>query len=389
MTQTPNANYIALDELLADDEPTDWLIEGIYPTAEAILVSGASHSGKTFLLLDQGLAVAYGRPWLGHYDVPRARPVLYAPSEGRRGIRKRLSSAIDYHYGPGTRAPFYVYRNRLNLTRAESVVNFYRTIVDTQAALVIVDVLRDATPGVAENSDEMGDAFGLLRDLAHETGATFLVAHHLGKDTTKGSRGHSSLKDKADQEVLVTASTVPSSDGGLLWTAVTMTNSKNRNEENWGRLALDLRKPEGHEAAVIVGTGAGASRTQGERNTDPAYLVAIDLATQGRTQGRTQGGYATVSDLVEATGNVRQTVDEKLKGLVQRGFVEIDDSKRPKRITLTEAGDRIRTQGPTQGPTQGTPNAGQGAAPYRGAAPALGTSEDLPTLSVLIGGKAT
>ena len=71
--------------------PTEWLIEGIYPLGEIILMVGEPHSGKTYVALDQGLAVAYGAPWLGIYDVPRPRPVLYVPTEGIKGIAKRVT----------------------------------------------------------------------------------------------------------------------------------------------------------------------------------------------------------------------------------------------------------------------------------------------------------
>lgn len=335
------SNLIALGDLIwQSEQPTDWLIEGIYPTAEAILMSGPSHSGKTYILLDQGLAVAYGRPWLGRYKVPEARPVIYAPSEGRRGIGIRVRSAIEYHYPHDEFPEFYVYSDRLNLTRMESTVPFLKAIEEVKAALVIVDVLRDATPGISENSDEMGDAFGLLRDIAHETGATVLVAHHFGKDKSRGSRGHSSLKDKADQEILVSSSSFPAPDGGVLATSITMENSKNRNEDNWGRISLELRRPEGLRMPVIVRPSMNTYGRQGMNEAALTYLRAIgDKA--GQTQGESREPYCTINDICESTGNQRQTVAEALKRLEGRGFVDINREHKPQRISLTDEGRRL------------------------------------------------
>lgn len=330
---------VNLQTLLVESEtPTDWLVDGILPKGEAVLFAGSSHSGKTYALLDLGLAVAYGRPWLGRYVVPEARPVIYAPSEGRRGIGKRVRSAIDYHYPYAAAPDFLLYGNRLDLTNVESRLDFRRAIRYSEAALVIVDVLRDATPGVPENSDEFGDAFGYLRDLAQETGATIIAAHHLGKDTTKGSRGHSSTKDKADQEVIVTASTIPTADGDIAWTTVTLKNSKNRNEDNWGTVTLDLRKVSDVEyaAPVIV----GEYLTTSANIVNPTHLTMLRAIAESSTSSTTSSskGAATYKDIKEVLGISKQAANEGAKALEGLGLVDVDRTPKAHLVTLTDAG---------------------------------------------------
>jgi biotin operon repressor len=348
---TTNPNLITLADLITGaHQPTEWLIEDNYPTEETILFTGPSGAGKTYLALDQGLAVAYGKPWLGTFAVPEPRPVLYAPSEGRRGIGRRVLSAIEYHYPYEPVAPFTTYGGRLNLGDLSTLIPFHQAIEETRAALVVIDVLRDATPGISENSDEMGDALGLLRDLVHETGATFLIAHHTGKDPSKGSRGHSSLKDKADQELLIkSAATLDPRTGHILRTNLTVSNTKNRNEENWGKLGIEISKPPGSLAPVVIGLDnprkeAPQLSTEGVTVTEAIARTVPELST---TVG------VTYEDIQNAIGKSRTAVVRTVKALQGQGYVEIDASGRGHIITLTERGVELTV---TQLSTSVTPN---------------------------------
>lgn len=72
-------------------------------------------------------------------------------------------------------------------------------------ALVIVDTLARAMGEGDENSGpDMGAMIRTLDLIRGETGAHVLVVHHAGKDTSKGARGHSSLRAAVDTEIEVT-----------------------------------------------------------------------------------------------------------------------------------------------------------------------------------------
>jgi hypothetical protein len=74
-------------------------------------------------------------------------------------------------------------------------------------ALIIIDTLARAMGGGDENSGQ--DMGALIRnvDLIRErTGAHVMLIHHSGKDTSRGARGHSSLRAAADTEIELTRS---------------------------------------------------------------------------------------------------------------------------------------------------------------------------------------
>lgn len=318
--------------------PVAWLIEDIYPKGEVVLMAGASHSGKTYLALDQGLAVAYGRPWAGHATTQT--PVIYAPSEGLLGIGKRVSAALDYHSTYEELAQFFTFSEGLSLTHGDSLDHLKSHAHRTGAGLIIVDVLRDATAGIEENSAQFGDAFGLLRDLGQQTGATVLVLHHLGKDPTKGARGHSSLKDKTDLEVIVTA-TEPTLGTGVRTTAVQLDNTKNRNHDSWN-ITMELRKPEPDSAApVIVGIWMDS-----ENQLQPAPVVtlqAVAAACNHLQPDATSGGCKLSDAAKRAKMSVTGFAKQAEKARTQ-GYLVKDETGYPALWRLSKKGKAVDLQ---------------------------------------------
>lgn len=351
---------VSIEELIYEStRPIDWLIEDVYPVGEIVLMAGASHSGKTYTALDQGLAVAYGAPWLGIYDTKRT-PVIYAPSEGRRGIGKRLRAAIEFHQPYSQLPPFHLFSERLNLVSGDSFKHLVQMQEETGSQFVIVDVLRDATPGIAENSDEMGDMFGRLRDFSAHSGATLLVLHHLGKDASKGARGHSSIKDKTDIEVIVTASEIRSET--FRRTTIRLDTTKNRNYDS-AEISLILTRPnETFVAPVIIGA-------DNPQNTGiivrEAYLTM--LKAFGRVEAsegdRKVGSLTTVAELVEATGHTKPTVTDTLKAMQPLGLVQVDKSGKAHLWSVTKKGRKAIVRQPEGTQTDGGISEGRGQHP--------------------------
>ena len=76
--------------------------------------------------------------------------------------------------------------------------------------LLIVDTVARAMAGGDENcSQDMGALIGACDAIRNELDCTILLIHHAGKDTTKGARGHSSLRAAVDTELEVTGTVNP------------------------------------------------------------------------------------------------------------------------------------------------------------------------------------
>lgn len=184
----------------ASRPPPKWIIKGIVPRAELLVLFGESGAGKSFTALDLGAAIARGVEWRGH-KVKQGR-VVYVAAEGAGGFRNRL---VAYAIKEGITLadiPLGVIANAPNLLEKAEAIELAKSI--GRADVVIVDTFAQATAGANENSGEdIGKALAHCKGIHRATGALVILVHHAGKDLTKGARGWSGLRAAADAEIEV------------------------------------------------------------------------------------------------------------------------------------------------------------------------------------------
>lgn len=180
-----------------------WIIKGVLPKAGLGVVYGASGSGKSFAVLDMGMAIARGCEWRGK-RVRQGR-VAYIAAEGADGFRKRLAAYALRNQVDLAEVPMTVLNAAPNLLEKQDAVDVARGIKASGGAdLIVIDTFAQTTPGANENAGEdVGKALGYCKRIHEVTGAMVLLIHHSGKDATKGARGWSGLRAAADAEIEV------------------------------------------------------------------------------------------------------------------------------------------------------------------------------------------
>lgn len=213
--------------MLAARPPGEWLVKGVLPQADLIVLFGESGSGKSFCAIDLGAAVSRGIEWRGR-RVKRGK-VIYIAAEGGGGVGSRFKAycqrneidVADLDMGIITVPP--------NFMEKDDIGELAKSIGAAGGAdMIIVDTYAQVTPGANENSGEdMGLALANARALRNATGAVVLLVHHAGKDSSKGARGWSGIKAAADAELQVIkhedgsrelrVSKMKDGDDGLSW----------------------------------------------------------------------------------------------------------------------------------------------------------------------------
>jgi hypothetical protein len=184
-----------------------WIVDGLLNAGEFSLVVGASGTAKTFFAVDLGLRVADGQELFGR--ATRRHGVVYIATEAGRGIENRVCAYKQYYPSMPADLPFAAVVSPVNLRHAGTCDRVYDKImkagISEPVGLIIVDTLSRGMGGGDENSSaDMGAFVVNMDELRQRTGAHVLIVHHLGKDQSRGARGHSLLRAAVDTEIVVT-----------------------------------------------------------------------------------------------------------------------------------------------------------------------------------------
>jgi hypothetical protein len=183
--------------------PMRWMVRGVFPMEGLAALYGASGSGKSFLTLDLGCAIAGGEyEWFGRRVIQA--PVTYVCLEGESGMGKRVKAWSLNHDKPVPDSLHFITQPfDLLSSDVEELAKSISSCGGTNG-LVILDTLNRAAAGADENSSvDMGNLIAASKRLQSLTGGLVLLVHHTGKDASKGLRGHSSLYAALDGAIEV------------------------------------------------------------------------------------------------------------------------------------------------------------------------------------------
>ena len=216
------------------DRKADYLVKGWLGSEAVSVVYGDSNCGKSFFGLDLSAHVASGQPWMG-LNVRKGK-VLYLASEG--GVKsygpriEAIRNAKSDIYDKGMADYFLLLPTPVDLHGDKDVDAISAALPDLDFSLIVVDTLAMSMGGGSENdSADMGKYIQNIFELKVRYNCHVMIIHHSGKDKSKGSRGHSSLRAAVDTEIEV-------EDEGSFRTA---TCKKQRDMENGKQVAFTLR----------------------------------------------------------------------------------------------------------------------------------------------------
>lgn len=195
-----------------------YLIKNLIAPGDVGCIFGAPGAGKSLISPYLGYALAQGREAFGM----RAKQggVFYVAAEDSFGMRGRIK-ALKAEYGA---APdFTLVEGVSDLLTADSpdLAALKVAVADRKPAMIFIDTLSMAFPGLEENSAEaMGRVVKVARDLT-SWGAAVILIHHDTKAEGSTPRGHSILNGALDMALHVQ----PRDEAGIIRGKLT----KNRN----------------------------------------------------------------------------------------------------------------------------------------------------------------
>jgi RecA-family ATPase len=175
-TETPKCESFSLDEFLSlESEEIEFLVPGMLPRGETVLLAAMPKTGKTLLATDAAFAIATGEcDFLGE-KVKQGRVLLISTDESPQSTRAKLLKR-GFRRGDQLQIMTTWSIGQLNDLEAK--------LEDFRPDLVVIDSLRRITAGreISENSAEFGDAIYQLKELTGKYGAACILIHHTNKN---------------------------------------------------------------------------------------------------------------------------------------------------------------------------------------------------------------
>lgn len=309
------------------------LVQNLLNPSDVALAFAESNNGKSWFAIELAHAIATGQPFLGRKTVQA--PVLYIVAEGAEGFKRRIAAYQKQKgYNP-QEVPFFMIEEQVNFLTAQgedvkALVASMKHIEEKSGpiGLLIIDTLSRVMGAGDENKSEDMNLFNnRITRIAKETGAHVLIIHHQGKDSTKGARGHSSLRAAVDTEIRV------EKKADLTFVA---TVTKQRDMEFCEPLAFKLEKvvigkdPEGDliESCVVV----PAALPIKDHHLSPVAELALDALLE--LSGIFEETAVPIADWRDAFNKRYQADNKKAKGmawsrakteLVLKNRVSLDD----------------------------------------------------------------
>ena len=173
----------------------DYIIEGHLRESETANFISTSKSYKTFSVMDLGLCVATGRPWLDTFKTRQGVVYIIDNELHKSTIAARVNSVakakgIDLA-AVGNNLYFESLRGRVKDIHAMD--GFFRSIEPGRVKLIILDALYRFYPdGISENDNaQLAGLYNAIDRHAERIGCAFLMVHHCAK----GNQANKAVSD--------------------------------------------------------------------------------------------------------------------------------------------------------------------------------------------------
>lgn len=166
---------------LISTHPPAWRVKGILSTDDYGVLAGPKGVGKTFALLDLGVAVALGAPWFGRFDTEQARVLVMTSEDSRArlwrrvdGIARSLERAPDDLDGE-------LFIHPLSFSAAGDLERLVAELDELGPGLVVLDPAYRYMNGIRAQLFDMGAVLAPLQEACSAVGAPLVVGHHYNR----------------------------------------------------------------------------------------------------------------------------------------------------------------------------------------------------------------
>jgi AAA domain len=176
-TQAPIVESMGADELFdLESEAIDWLVPGLLPVGETVLLCALPKVGKTKLAVDLSFSVATGESRFLGQETKQGRVLLIMPDASLQSLKHELLKR-------GFRKEDAKNVRIIPRWSIDQLAALEAELEDFRPDLVVIDSLKRITVGkeISENSAEYADNIYALKDMLTRYRAAGVLVHHANK----------------------------------------------------------------------------------------------------------------------------------------------------------------------------------------------------------------
>ncbi|MBP6963849.1 MAG: AAA family ATPase [Armatimonadetes bacterium] len=313
--------------------PVPWLVEGLIPKGGLCLLAGDSGVGKSWLGFHLGQTVASELPFLGKFPVEKGA-VLYLDAESgenliRRRFKKLWKGLEEANPDLDPDIPFSVLLSAVDLD-ADGLQALTERIRRECIRLVVLDPMIHFGSADENDSRAMASFLEGIRQVSRDTGAAFLLVHHVRKESRLASnapgqmiRGSSAIRAVMDSVLYVRRL----NDGKLQ-----VEHDKSRQAEAVPRFLVEVTDPDEETTSISY---AGESGTAESRRELAEEAILRTIADTGGTAKR-----QLIVEQCKAEGVSEKTVNNTLSALVEASRLTKVQRGKPVFYSLPETSNK-------------------------------------------------
>lgn len=273
--------------------PLQWLVPHEIPESGLTVLFGESGAGKSFVALDYALRIA------------QEAPVVYIPTEGEAGYRKRVAAWCQHN--KKEEGALYFLFGAISLLEREILGLLLEDLMIIKPKLIVVDTLAMAMAGGDENSSrDMGIVMKACRAINYNLKTSVILVHHVGKAGVT-ERGSGALRGNADTMIRVN----PADE------LILVECSKTKDEQPFEPRFMKLLpvNVEGVGESLVPVPAQQVLHQKGDPLTPNQKKILEYLSLETNADG------ATVRDISEATSLSLGTLNRTLSNLMRYKYV--------------------------------------------------------------------
>ena len=287
------------DIVAADLPPQRFLVDGLIPAGQLVMLGGRGKAGKSWLVLQLIAAVDRGAPFLGR-STTSGRVLYLALEDGRRRMNKRPRIM---KWTPSAQVDIAFRVDKFD-SGGQGLAHIRQAIADKGYDLVVIDTLVKTLSASADenNNPQMAAICNDLADMAHDSGTCVMMVHHVSKQDRDNPfdalRGASAIRDAYDVGLMLVRKHGEKE-------ATLYTEARDFDVQD-----VTIRQAEGGAGWEFVGDAAAGAAIRAGR------VAVADL--------KTAGDGSTAADIAAAVGKSESAVRQSMKTAIDRGYVKID-----------------------------------------------------------------